>query len=97
MVESNKQFFTRAYRKESNAKLLRDARKLRQEKAHPEKYGKGGTSRWVTQTEFMGRSGVAALNREIARRKAKGLIRKSAGKSRRPVQQNLWAAFGRGY
>ena len=97
MVESNKIFFNKYYKKASSKELLATSRKLRLEKAHPEKYGKGGTSRWVTSTEFMGRSGVAALNREIARRKAKGLIRKSAGKSRRPVQQNLWAAFGRGY
>jgi hypothetical protein len=64
-----------------NKDLVNTINKIKKEKAHPETYGKHGTSRWVTTSEFWtGYHGE--LRKELERRKSKGLVSKHAGKSR---------------
>lgn len=62
----------------NNKDLIRTVNKIRAEKADPATYGRGGTSRWVTSSEFW--SGHHSdLKAELARRKAAGKVRSNAG------------------
>jgi len=69
-------------RKMSHKDLLHNVNKIRHEKERPETYGRHGTTRWVTSSEFWaGHHGE--MKRELARRQKAGLIKKAAGKPKR--------------
>jgi len=70
--------------------LLGTLRKIRKEKEHKKVYGNYGTGRWVSSSEFQGRSGLTAIKEEVERRKRKGLVSKTAGKPRKSRQQGLF-------
>ena len=73
-------------RRMSNKDLKYTLNKMRKEKEDPRKYGKYGSSRFVTQNEFWtGYHGT--LRKELVRRKKLGLIRRTAGNSR---TRNRW-------
>jgi hypothetical protein len=61
----------------SNKDLIRTANKINYEKKHPETYGKHGTSRYVTDSEFWG-GHHSYIKQELQRRKNLGMIKKSA-------------------
>ena len=72
----------RMIKRMSNKELVNTVKKIRKEKANPSVYGKGGSSRWVTSSEFWGgHHGV--LNKELAKRRKAGKIHKRAGKPKR--------------
>jgi len=90
MVESTKAFIKRL----PNKMLVADINKIRKEKADPAKYGKYGTSRWVTTSEFW-RGHHADLKAELKKRQDKGLISKQVGRVRR--RANVGARSGLEY
>jgi len=66
-------------RRMSNKELIETINKIRKEKANPEIYGKYGSSKWVTSSEFWtGHHGD--LKAELKRRQTIGKIKKTAGK-----------------
>jgi hypothetical protein len=69
-------------KKMSNKDLLNHVNSYRKQESDPARYGKGGTSRYVTTKEFWGRSGIKALKQEVAIRKKAGQLKKTAGISR---------------
>jgi len=65
-----------------NKNLINAINSIRKEKAHPKIYGKYGTSKFVTSSEFWsGHHGN--LKRELERRKSLGKIKSNAGKSKK--------------
>jgi len=80
-------------RQMDNRTLLRTVNKIRHEKSHPETYGKHGTTRWVTDSEFWG-GHHGTLKAEVARRQKLGLIKKTAGKPR--TRREYGFGFGLG-
>jgi hypothetical protein len=83
VLNSNKPMSTsRLIKTMSNKALINTVNKIRKEKANPAVYGKYGTTRWVTNSEFW-RGYHHKLNSELALRKRKGLVSKMAGKPRR--------------
>jgi hypothetical protein len=78
MVLSNKAVIKRM----SNKDLIALVNKIRQEKANPKVYGKYGTSKFVTASEFWyGHHGD--ILEELRRRKKQGRISKLAGLMRK--------------
>lgn len=75
-------------RKMSNEQLLYTHNKIRKEKENPEIYGKHGSSRWVTQSEFWG-GHHAIIKDELKRRQHLGLIHKRAGKPKTRKESGL--------
>ena len=61
----------------SNKNLIGSLKQHRDEQEHPERH-----TRYVTVQAFHGRSGVAEMKRELARRKKLGRISKNAGTHR---------------
>lgn len=76
----------------SNKELLYTVNKMRKERERPDIYGKHGTTRWVTQSEFWAGHHQDFQN-EIKRRQKAGLIGKKAGKSRRTRSLSLLDRF----
>jgi len=74
-------------REKSNKDLLYTVNKIKKEKENPEKYGKDGTSRWVTQSEFW-RGHHKDLQEELKRRQQQGQIKKTAGKQSKARRSN---------
>jgi len=75
-----------------NKMLLYNVNRLRKEKADPATYGKNGTSRWITTSEFW--SGHHTdLKKELKRRQEAGTISSSAGKSRKSKPQGLYGGM----
>jgi hypothetical protein len=70
---------------QSNERLAQLNRKLELEKEHPEIYGKHGSSRHVSETEFWGKENIKLIKAELQRRKSLNLIKSSAGLSRAKV------------
>ena len=77
-------------RKMPNRDLIKTVNKIRMEKQNPQTYGKNGTSRWVTSSEFWG-GHHQDLKRELERRKQTGQIKKTAGK---PTSSGQGYGFG---
>lgn len=76
----------------SNKDLVQTLNKIRKEKANPGTYGKYGTSRWVTSSEFW--SGYhGELKKELMRRKKAGLIGKTAGVSKSAKSGNSFSSL----
>jgi hypothetical protein len=70
-----------------NRHLIETINKIRKEKENPAVYGKNGSSRWVTSSEFW--SGHHQdLKAELQRRKNAGLIKENAGQSKVKNQIN---------
>ena len=69
-------------RRMSNKDLINTINTIRKEKADPATYGRGGTSRWVTSSEFW-RGHHQDLKAELKRRQTAGNVRKTAGKPTR--------------
>ena len=67
-------------RRMDNKSLIYAVNKIRKEKENPDVYGKHGTSRWVTASEFWG-GHHQDLRNELQRRKEQGVIKKTAGRS----------------
>jgi hypothetical protein len=83
-------------REMSNKSLLYHINKRKQELADPEKYGKHGTSRWVTESEFH-QGYHQDFKRELERRKKLGKISKNAGRTKQKRSTNIFgmsSAFG---
>ena len=67
-----------------NKELVHTLKKMREEKEHPEIYGKHGTTRYVTATDFWaGHHGT--LKKELERRKRLGKISARAGSSLKTI------------
>lgn len=66
----------------SNKDLIHTINKIRHEKKHPETYGKYGTTRWVTSSEFW-TGHHQDLKNELKRRQKAGLVKKQAGVPRK--------------
>ena len=73
----------------SNKQLLYHINKRKQELKEPEKYGKHGTTKWVTESEFH-QGYHQDFKKELARRKEEGRISSNAGISKNPKQQNIF-------
>jgi hypothetical protein len=69
----------------SNKDLVRTVNKIKKEKQNPSVYGKHGTTRWVTSSEFWG-GHHQDLKNELKQRQNLGKISKGAGKPKRKVQ-----------
>jgi len=83
----------RVIRRMSNKSLIQTINKIRHEKAHPEIYSKKyGTTRWVTDSEFYG-GHHKVLKDELKKRQNQGIIKKSAGKSKKSRSQNMGFGF----
>jgi len=81
-MTNTKQWKSYIKKRMSNKDLVNTLSRIRKEKAHPETYGKDGTSRYIPSSEFWG--GLHTdLKTELKRRQKLGLIKKTAGKTTR--------------
>lgn len=70
----------------SNKKLLYYLKQHKAETDYPEKH-----TRYVTTKAFWGAAGVSLMKKELASRKKKGTIKKTAGKPTRKKQElSFW-------
>jgi len=63
----------------SNKELVHSVNRLKKEKADPRTYGKDGTTRWVTTSDFYG-GHHKVLKDELKKRQREGKISSAAGK-----------------
>lgn len=87
-----KNFLKKYYGELSNKELLYSYNKIKKEQNNKKQTGDYGTGAYVSTSEFVGREGRSAINKEVLRRKKLGLLKSSAGKSK--PKNSLQGIFG---